>query len=207
VATLKPPSGYPRGRGHCGRPDASELAAESEMFQRISLALRNFGAGDRPVSRVSATIRTQFGALNDRAFWLLTPPILNETVPRATPGPRRSLAVVPLSRGNCYYGEAPVGLRWGYGRASGHMASLLQRSAFIPHPCFFWAGSAPVNSQGLFSLAPNLPTTCQRLFLYQRSFRDHQMSQGVALGCIIHAFQAVFCPVVRSPVVPWSAVP
>ena len=46
-ATLRLPSGYPRGQGHCGRPDASEWAAESERFQRISLALRHFGVGDR----------------------------------------------------------------------------------------------------------------------------------------------------------------
>src|ERR1035441_5105846 len=38
------------------------------------------------------------------------PPPLHLTVPRTSPESRRSLAVVPLSRGQRYYGETPVGL-------------------------------------------------------------------------------------------------
>jgi hypothetical protein len=55
--------------------------------------------------------RTQLGAPTSRASWLPVPPNLHQTVPRPAPEPHRSTSY----SNKRYYGEAPVGLRWGDG--------------------------------------------------------------------------------------------
>src|ERR1035437_4686539 len=45
--------------------------------------------------------------------------LLLQPCTRPSSGPHRSLTVVPLIGDKRYYGEAPVGPRWGYGGMSG----------------------------------------------------------------------------------------
>src|SRR5208282_5258095 len=77
-----------------------------------ALAVDPFPASQRPV-------RIQLGTLNSRAFWPPTAPTLHPTAPGVAPEPPASVTVVPLSRGQRYYGEAPARVWWGYGGISG----------------------------------------------------------------------------------------
>src|ERR1035438_6030462 len=62
-------------------------------------------------SGISLGIRGHLtGSPSDRE--LIIPPKLHQTIPRASPEPRRSLPVVPLIGDQRYYGEAPGRLRW-----------------------------------------------------------------------------------------------
>jgi hypothetical protein len=60
-----------------------------------------------PISRVSATHPNPPWHPKPSRLWPPVPPILHPTIPRTA----RSLTVVPLARGQRYYGEAPVRLR------------------------------------------------------------------------------------------------
>ena len=60
-------------------------------------------------------------------LWPPIPPTVRRTILRDAPEPRRSLAVVPLSQGQRYYGEAPARFRRGHGGMGGQ-----KRTRFPP---------------------------------------------------------------------------
>jgi hypothetical protein len=62
--------------------------------------------------------RTQLGTFEQPSLWPPIPPTLHETILRASPDPRRRLAVVPLIREQRYYGESPARVRRGHGGVS-----------------------------------------------------------------------------------------
>jgi len=74
-------------------------------------------------------------------LWPPIPPTVRRTILRDAPEPRRSLAVVPLSQGQRYYGEAPARFRRGHGGMGGQkrtrfppMKESEEASQVLPQP-------------------------------------------------------------------------
>jgi hypothetical protein len=73
------------------------------------------GSGALPVSRVSATHPNPAWHPKPSRLWPPVPPTLHKTFPRDAPESPRSTS----DSNQRYYGETPVGLRWGYRGMSG----------------------------------------------------------------------------------------